>query len=86
MNGVQILSAIFDVHWAVVSQCSGRSKPPLLKLVPRFFATCSLDRFLARDLEAGAVSVRLHYGGPQGTKPKAEVVADILAAIKARRA
>ena len=39
-----------------------------------------------RDMEAGAVSVRLHHGGPQGAKPKAEVVADILAAIKERRA
>jgi len=39
-----------------------------------------------RDLEAGAVSVRLHHGGPQGAKPKAEVVADILASIKKRRA
>ena len=39
-----------------------------------------------RDLEAGAVSVRLHHGGPQGAKPKAEVVANILAAIKDRRA
>jgi threonyl-tRNA synthetase len=34
----------------------------------------------------GAVSVRLHHGGPQGAKPKAEVVADIPAAIKERRA
>ncbi len=39
-----------------------------------------------RDLEAGAVSVRLHHGGPQGAKPKGEVVADILASIKERRA
>jgi threonyl-tRNA synthetase len=39
----------------------------------------------ARDMEAGAVSVRLHAGGPQGAKPKAEVVADILASIKERR-
>ena len=39
-----------------------------------------------RDMESGAVSVRLHHGGPQGAKPKAEVVADILAAIKERRA
>jgi len=39
-----------------------------------------------RDLEAGAVSVRLHHGGPQGAKPKAEVIANILAAIKERRA
>jgi len=39
-----------------------------------------------RDMEAGAVSVRLHTGGPQGAKPKAEVVADILASIKERRA
>ena len=39
-----------------------------------------------RDMESGAVSVRLHHGGPQGAKPKAEVVADILASIKERRA
>jgi len=39
-----------------------------------------------RDLEAGAVSVRLHHGGPQGAKPKGEVVADILTSIKERRA
>src|SRR6266545_4333057 len=38
-----------------------------------------------RDVEAGAVSVRLHHGGPQGAKPKGEVVADILAAIRERR-
>ncbi len=38
-----------------------------------------------RDMEAGAVSVRLHHGGPQGAKPKGEVVADILASIKERR-
>ena len=39
-----------------------------------------------RDMDAGAVSVRLHGKGPQGAKPKGEVVADILAAIKERRA
>jgi threonyl-tRNA synthetase len=39
-----------------------------------------------RDVEAGAVSVRLHHGGPQGSKPKAEVVAEILTRIKERRA
>jgi threonyl-tRNA synthetase len=39
-----------------------------------------------RDMEVGAVSVRLHHGGPQGAKPKGEVVADILASIKERRA
>jgi threonyl-tRNA synthetase len=39
-----------------------------------------------RDMEAGAVSVRLHHGGPQGAKPKAEVVAEILASVKERRA
>ena len=38
------------------------------------------------DMEAGAVSVRLHHGGPQGAKPKAEVIADILASIKERKA
>jgi threonyl-tRNA synthetase len=39
-----------------------------------------------RDMEAGQVSVRLHHGGPQGAKPKGEVVAEILASIKERRA
>jgi threonyl-tRNA synthetase len=39
-----------------------------------------------RDMDAGAVSVRLHGKGNIGAKPKGEVVADILAAIKERRA
>ena len=39
-----------------------------------------------RDLEAGNVSVRLHGKGNIGAKPKGEVVADILSAIKERRA
>jgi threonyl-tRNA synthetase len=39
-----------------------------------------------RDMEAGQVSVRLHGKGNVGAKPKAEVVADILASIKGRRA
>ncbi|HXI72837.1 MAG TPA: threonine--tRNA ligase [Verrucomicrobiae bacterium] len=39
-----------------------------------------------RDMEAGVVSVRLHHGGQQGAKPKGEVVADILASIRERRA
>ena len=39
-----------------------------------------------RDMEAGVVSVRLHHGGPQGAKPQAEVVAEILTAIRERRA
>jgi threonyl-tRNA synthetase len=39
-----------------------------------------------RDMEAGAVSVRLHGKGNVGAKPKAEVVTDILAAIRERRA
>jgi threonyl-tRNA synthetase len=39
-----------------------------------------------RDLDAGVVSVRLHSKGPQGAKPRAEVVADIVAAIRERRA
>jgi threonyl-tRNA synthetase len=38
-----------------------------------------------KDMEAGNVSVRLHHGGPQGSKPKAEVVAEILANIKERK-
>jgi threonyl-tRNA synthetase len=40
----------------------------------------------ARDMEAGAVSVRLHGKGNVGAKPKAEAVAEILASIKERRA
>jgi threonyl-tRNA synthetase len=39
-----------------------------------------------RDMEAGQVSVRLHTGGPQGAKPRNEVITDILAAIKERHA
>src|ERR1035441_7911577 len=39
-----------------------------------------------RDLEAGAVSVRLHGKGNIGAKPKGEVVAEILAAIRERKA
>jgi threonyl-tRNA synthetase len=38
-----------------------------------------------RDMQAGAVSVRLHGKGNVGAKPKAEVVAEILAAIRERR-
>jgi threonyl-tRNA synthetase len=39
-----------------------------------------------RDVDAGNVSVRLHSKGPQGAKPKGEVIFDILASIKERRA
>jgi threonyl-tRNA synthetase len=39
-----------------------------------------------RDLEAGAVSVRLHGKGNVGAKPRGEVVADLLASIRERRA
>src|SRR5438477_1436135 len=39
-----------------------------------------------RDVQANAVSVRLHGEGNQGAKPKAEVIADILAAIRERKA
>jgi threonyl-tRNA synthetase len=39
-----------------------------------------------RDLEAGNVAVRVHGKGNLGAKPRAEVVADLLAAIKERRA
>jgi threonyl-tRNA synthetase len=38
-----------------------------------------------RDMEAGNVSVRLHGKGNLGAEPKAEVIAEILAAIKERR-
>ena len=39
-----------------------------------------------RDLEAGAVSIRVHGKGNLGSKPKAEAVAEILGAIRDRRA
>jgi threonyl-tRNA synthetase len=39
-----------------------------------------------RDMQAGAVSVRLHGKGNVGAKPKGEVVADIMASVKERRA
>jgi hypothetical protein len=35
-----------------------------------------------KGMEAGNVSVRLHHGGPQGAKPKGEVVAKIVADIR----
>ena len=38
-----------------------------------------------RDLEAGAVSVRVHGKGNLGAKPRAEVLADLVAAIQERR-
>ena len=38
-----------------------------------------------RDMQAGNVSVRLHGKGNVGAKPKGEVLADIIAAIKERR-
>jgi threonyl-tRNA synthetase len=38
-----------------------------------------------RDIEAGAVSVRLHGKGNVGAKPKVEAVAEILASIKERK-
>jgi threonyl-tRNA synthetase len=39
----------------------------------------------ARDMQAGAVSVRLHGKGNVGAKPKGEVIADTLQAIRERR-
>jgi threonyl-tRNA synthetase len=39
-----------------------------------------------RDMQSNAVSVRVHGKGNLGAKPKGEVVADILAAIRERRA
>src|SRR5262249_38328652 len=38
-----------------------------------------------RDLDAGAVSVRVHGKGNLGAKPRAEAIAEILQAIKERR-
>jgi threonyl-tRNA synthetase len=39
-----------------------------------------------RDLEAGNVSLRVHGKGNLGAKPRGEVIADILAAVRERRA
>jgi threonyl-tRNA synthetase len=39
-----------------------------------------------RDMEAGAVSVRLHGKGNLGAKPKSEVITEILQSIKERKA
>jgi threonyl-tRNA synthetase len=39
----------------------------------------------SHDVQAGNVAVRLHGKGNVGAKPKTEVVADILQAIKDRR-
>ena len=39
-----------------------------------------------RDMEANNVSVRLHGKGNVGAKPKGEVIADLLQAIRERRA
>ncbi len=39
-----------------------------------------------RDMEANAVSLRVHGQGNLGAKPRAEVVADILSSIRERRA
>ena len=39
-----------------------------------------------RDMEAGAVSVRVHGKGNLGAKPRSEAIGDRLAAIKERRA
>jgi threonyl-tRNA synthetase len=39
-----------------------------------------------RDLEAGAVSVRVHGKGNLGAKPRTEVIADIITAAQTRRA
>ncbi len=39
-----------------------------------------------RDLEAGNVSVRVHGKGNLGAKPRGEVIADLLASVKERRA
>jgi threonyl-tRNA synthetase len=38
-----------------------------------------------RDMEANAVSVRVHGKGNLGTKPRTEAIAQILQAIRERR-
>ncbi len=39
-----------------------------------------------RDMDAGAISVRVHGKGNQGVKPRGEVIADLLLSIRDRRA
>ena len=39
-----------------------------------------------RDLDADAISVRVHGKGNLGAKPRADAIADIFASIKERRA
>ena len=39
-----------------------------------------------RDMEADAVSVRIHRKGNLGAKPRGEAIAEILLSIKERRA
>jgi threonyl-tRNA synthetase len=39
-----------------------------------------------RDMEANAVSVRIHGQGNLGAKPRGEAIAEILAAIRERQA
>ena len=59
----------------------GFDRTPLLQDTP----DPRLPRRLPPD-QAEDPGVRLHHGGPQGAKPKSEVVADIRASIKERRA
>ena len=64
---------------------SPRPSSRRLRLITRL--RCAAARQVGgKDMEAGNVSVRLHHGGPQGAKAKGEVVANILASIKERRA
>lgn len=39
-----------------------------------------------RDMDANAVSIRVHGKGNLGAKPRAEVIADLLRAVAARSA
>ena len=39
-----------------------------------------------RDLESGNIAIRVHGKGNLGAKPRRRVVAELLAAIKERRA
>ncbi len=68
-------------------ECDASSDPVKAKIADA--ETAKVHTMLVvgqRDLEAGAVSVRLHGKGNVGAKPKGEVVAEILASIRERRA
>ena len=79
--GIKRLKAIFREHNGLIIASPFKAKISNAKQL-RIHTMLVIG---GRDLEAGAVRVRLHHGGPPSAKPKVEVVADILVSIKERR-